>query len=66
MAYPHVAMYLSNGQVLESGGSVKPASIGIGTLLTGYPRYEVRRNQAVYDKVNGSATKATSTRGRTR
>jgi cell wall-associated NlpC family hydrolase len=60
MAYPHVAMWLGGGQVLESGGSVKPSSIGIGSLLNGYSRYEVRRNDAVFKKVNATPTKTSS------
>jgi cell wall-associated NlpC family hydrolase len=66
MAYPHVAMWLGGGQVIESGGSTKPSSIGIGTLLTGYPRYEVRRNEAVFQKVNATPAKATSTTKKSR
>jgi cell wall-associated NlpC family hydrolase len=58
LKYPHVAMYLGNGQVLESGGSVVPSSIGKGTILPGYPRIEVRRNQAVYNTLNAEPTKA--------
>jgi len=41
--YPHVAMYLEGSAVLESGGSVKPSGVGVGHILTGYPRYEIRR-----------------------
>lgn len=55
--YPHVAMYLGDGRVLESGGSVKPSAIGEGHILTGYSRYEVRRNDTVYKALNATATK---------
>lgn len=60
MMYPHVAMYLGNGQVIESGGSVKPSSIGVGHILSGYSRYEVKRNPAVYAALNASTTVAGS------
>jgi cell wall-associated NlpC family hydrolase len=62
MMYPHVAMYLGNGQVIESGGSVKPSGIGIGHVLTGYSRYEVRRNETVYKALNATTTVAGSKR----
>jgi cell wall-associated NlpC family hydrolase len=62
MMYPHVAMYLGNGQVIESGGSVKPSSIGVGHILTGYSRYEVRRNDTVYNALNATTTKSGSAR----
>lgn len=58
MMYPHVAMYLGNGKVLESGGSVRPSGIGEGAILTDYPRYEVRRNDTVYQALNATQSKA--------
>jgi hypothetical protein len=58
MAYPHAAMYLGNGEVIESGGSTSPSSIGKGHLLTRYPRYEVRRNDTVYNNLNATQSKA--------
>lgn len=58
MMYPHVAMYLGDGKVIESGGSVKPSGIGQGHILTGYSRYEVRRNDTVYNALNKTTTKA--------
>jgi cell wall-associated NlpC family hydrolase len=58
LAYPHVAMYLGNGEVIESGGSTNPSSIGKGHILTGYPRYEVRRNPQVYNALNAQPVKA--------
>jgi cell wall-associated NlpC family hydrolase len=61
MSYPHVAMYLGDGKVLESGGSTKPSSIGEGHLLS-YPRYEVRRNDTVYKALNPQTTPSGSSR----
>lgn len=60
MMYPHVAMYLGDGKVIESGGSVKPSGIGVGHVLSGYSRYEIRRNPEVYQALNATTTVAGS------
>lgn len=60
MMYPHVAMYLGGGKVIESGGSTQPSSIGEGHVLNGYSRYEVRRNDTVFKALNTETTVAGS------
>lgn len=52
MMYPHVAMYLGNGRVLESGGGSEPSRIAEGHVLNGYSRFEVRRNDTVFKALN--------------
>jgi len=60
MMYPHVAMYLGDGKVIESGGGSEPSRIAEGHVLAGYPRYEVRRNDTVFQALNVKTTTAGS------
>jgi cell wall-associated NlpC family hydrolase len=55
--YPHIAIFMGGQNVIESGGSVKPSGIGMGHVLTGYSRYEVRRNTCLYSKLRTGGTR---------